>query len=404
MIEKSFCHLKINHGNGWVTEYQFLANVQVKSGDIVYRNQRLGVIANGSTQKFCPGSQEINIPHLHFMLRPTLRNATFAGWQVGYVPLFNKTSFSKNGESLGLFQLLLNALDLQIVLRGPITWDTIYTGSVDTYHHERWSFALAETTKFTLTATPATTGFVPLLVLLDANGNEIARSAGTMTSTQPAGNYFVQVQPQTAIGFYGLTLHKDDLPIPTNPYASVVVNPANVNVGESAVATVSLNNVPTEGYTSAEFTCTYNPNVVEASSITVANLFGVDPAVAISGPQNGSFIVAVAGSTGNKAGTGGTVFTFNAKGLATGQSPIQCAARVSKGDSVLTAIEFARRKSDSRYALRADRDTDAYRGGTSHADIHTYAGNASYTNRHIDLHAICKRLAHVHQHEILVPA
>src|SRR5512135_1317061 len=28
VIEKSFCHLKINHGNGWITEYQFLANVQ----------------------------------------------------------------------------------------------------------------------------------------------------------------------------------------------------------------------------------------------------------------------------------------------------------------------------------------------------------------------------------------
>ncbi|HMB24250.1 MAG TPA: NBR1-Ig-like domain-containing protein, partial [Anaerolineales bacterium] len=339
VIEKSFCHLKINHGNGWVTEYQFLANVQVKSGDIVYRNQRLGVIANGTTQKFCPGSKEINIPHLHFMLRPTLRNATFAGWQVGYVPLLNKTSFAKNGETLGLNQLLLNALDLQIVLRGPITWDTIYTGSVDTSRYERWSFALTETTKFTLTGTAATTGFVPLVVLLDSSGNEIARGTNTLTSTQPAGSYFVQIQPQTANGFYGLTLHREDLPVPTDPYASVVVNPASIKVGETAVATVSLNNVPAEGYTSAEFTCTYNPNIVEASSITATSLFGADPAVAISGPQNGSFIIAVAGSNGNKATTGGTLFSFNAKGLAAGQSPIECAARVSKGDSVLTSIE-----------------------------------------------------------------
>src|SRR5512141_1599349 len=96
VTEKSFCHLKINHGNGWVSEYQFLANVQVKVGDAVYRNQRLGILANGTTQKFCPGSQDINIPHLHFMLRPTLRNATFAGWQVGYNSLFNKTTFKKN--------------------------------------------------------------------------------------------------------------------------------------------------------------------------------------------------------------------------------------------------------------------------------------------------------------------
>lgn len=86
VTEKSFCHLKINHGNGWVSEYQFLANVQVKVGDAVYRNQRLGIIANGVSQPFCPGSQEINVPHLHFTLRPTLRNVTFAGWIVNYIP------------------------------------------------------------------------------------------------------------------------------------------------------------------------------------------------------------------------------------------------------------------------------------------------------------------------------
>ena len=70
VIEKSFCHLKIRHENGWISEYQFLANVQVKVGDAVFRNQRLGIIANGSSQPFCPGSQDINVPHLHFMLRP----------------------------------------------------------------------------------------------------------------------------------------------------------------------------------------------------------------------------------------------------------------------------------------------------------------------------------------------
>ncbi|MBN2118699.1 MAG: carboxypeptidase regulatory-like domain-containing protein [Anaerolineales bacterium] len=339
VTEKSFCHLKISHEGGWVTEYQFLANVQVNQGDIVYRNQRLGVIANGSTQKFCPGSKEINIPHLHFMLRPTLRNATFAGWEIGYVPLLNKTSFTKNDETLGLFQLLMNSLDLQIVLRGPITWDTIYTGSLDTYRYEKWSFVLSETNTFTLTATSVTSGLVPLLILLDAEGNEITHGAETLTSTQPAGSYFVQVQPQTGNGFYGLLLEKNDVPVPTDPYAAVVVAPSNVNVGETAVATVSLNNIPTEGYTSTEFTCTYDASVVEASNITVASLFGADPAVAISGPQNGSFIIAVAGSSGNKATTGGTAFTFDARGLAVGQSPIECSARVSKGDSVLTQIE-----------------------------------------------------------------
>ncbi len=340
VIEKSFCHLKIDHQNGWITEYQFLANVQVKKGDPVYRNQRLGIIANGSTQKFCPGSKEINIPHLHFMIRPTMRDVTLAGWNIGYLPMFNKTTFTKNGKTLGLFELLLNTLDLQIVSRGPITWDTIYTGSVDTYRYERWSLTLSETNKFTLTVTPITSGLVPLIVLLDANGNEIARGANTLTSTQSAGSYFVQIQPQTANGFYGLVLKKDDLPVPTGPYVSTVVNPASVNVGETAVATVSLNNVPVEGYTSTEFTCTYNTSLAEVSNITVADLFGVDAAAAINGPQNGSFIVAIAGSNGNKATTSGTAFTFNLKGLQAGQTAIECKARVSKGDNVLTAIEF----------------------------------------------------------------
>jgi hypothetical protein len=100
-----------------------------------------------------------------------------------------------------------------------------------------------------------------------------------------------------------------------------------------------LNNVPAEGYTSAEFTCTYNANLVEVSNILDAGLFGADSAAAINGPQNGSFIVAIAGSNGNKATTNGAAFTFSAKGLAAGQTMIECKARVSKGDNVLTALE-----------------------------------------------------------------
>jgi len=340
VIQKSFCHLKISHEGGWITEYQFLANVQVNLNDTVYRNQRLGIIANGSTQKFCPGSKEINIPHLHFMLRPTLRDATFAGWQIGYIPLINRTSFTKNGESLGLFKPLLNMLDLQVVFRGPITWDTVYTGSVDTYRYERWSFVLDETTKFTLTATPNTNGLVPLISLLDANESEIARGTSTLTSTQPAGTYFVQIQPQVANGFYSLVLKKDDLPIPAGPYTETVVDPTTINVGEMAIATVSLKHVAAEGYTSAEFTCTYDANVVEPSNVSILGLFGTDPVVANNASQAGSFIVAIAGSQGKKATTDGTAFTFSAKGLQTGRSAIACRARVSKGDNVLTAIEW----------------------------------------------------------------
>ena len=209
VIAKSFCFVRIDHGNGWTSEYQFLAKVQVKVGDAVFRNQRLGVIADGVTQPFCPGSEEINIPHVHFMLRPTLRDVTFAGWKVNYLAILNKTTFTRNGQTVGLFQPLLNTLDTaQIVLRGPITWDTTYTGSVDTFRFERWSLALTEQHKFKLTVTPATNGLTPLILLLDANGNELGRATDTLISTQPAGSYFVQIQPQVGNGFYSLLLQK----------------------------------------------------------------------------------------------------------------------------------------------------------------------------------------------------
>jgi peptidase M23-like protein len=341
VTEKSFCHLKINHGNGWVSEYQFLANVQVKVGDAVFRNQRLGIIANGVSQAFCPGSQEINVPHLHFMLRPTLRDVTFAGWTVNYLTILNRTTFTKSGQTVGLFQPLLNTMDsTQIVLRGPITWDTTYTGSVDTFRYERWSLTLTEQHKFTLTATPTTTGLIPLILLLDANGSELTRATNTLTSSQPAGNYFVQIQPQAGNGFYSLIAQKSDEPVPTGPYVSTVVTPASMNIGEVAAATVSLNNVPAEGFTSAEFTCTYDASRIGVGNISVAGLFGNDSVSAINDPQNGSFIVAIAGSNGNKATTDGTVFTFSVTGLNAGQTALDCKARVSTGNNILTELPF----------------------------------------------------------------
>ena len=339
VIAKSFCHLRIDHGNGWTTEYQFLGNIQVKTGDSVSRNQRIGVIADGIRQKFCPGSKDPNVPHLHFMLRPSVRNATLAGWEVNYLPVLSKTTFRKNGETVGLFKPLLNTFDsVQIVNRGPITWDTLYTGNVDAFRYERWSLTLDELNKFTLTVTPTTSGLVPLILLLDANGNEIARSQGTLTSTQPPGNYFVQIQPQAGSGAYTLLLQRNDLP--AGPFVSTTVTPASVNVGQTATATVRLNNVPAEGYTSAEFTCTYNSTLSQVSNIAVADLFGADPAVAINDPHTGSFIVAIAGSQGNKATTDGTAFTFTLTGSQAGQTAVECQARVSQGNNTLTAIDF----------------------------------------------------------------
>lgn len=339
VVVVSPCHIKINHGNGWITEYQHLGNIQVSLGEAVYRNQRLGVIHDNLGEQVCPGN-EFPYPHLHFSLRPDTRNVSFAGWLVSYIPLLNKTTFSKNGQAIETwsYQPILNVPNLQIVLRDPITWDTVYTGSLDAYRYERWPFVLDTTQGFRLTATPTTSGLVPLLVLLDANGNEITRGTGTLTSTQPAGNYFVQVQPQAGQGFYQLLLQKTDLIDPTDPYVDTEVDKPTINVGESALVTVYLRNVPPVGYASAEFTCTYDASLVAASNIVVTDLFGTDSVSVVSGPQGGSFIVAIAGSNGRKATSDGAVFSFNLTGLQAGQTAVECTARVSEGDGILTEI------------------------------------------------------------------
>jgi len=260
VIETSSCYLTILHDSGWLTQYQFLGNIQVKLGDVVARNQRLATIADGVRQKYCPGFQDINIPHLHFMLRPSIVGATFAGWEVKYNSLFNRTTFTKGPITVGLFKPLLNVLD----------------------------------------------------------------SPATPTPTAPPTSTPTTLPSPT--------------PTPSGPYVSTVVTPQTIDIGGTALATVSLNNVPAEGFASAEFTCTYAPNLVAVSNIVVANLFGNDPATAINDPQNGSFIVAVAGSSGNKATTSGAAFTFSLTGLQAGQTAIDCTARVSKGDNVLTDI------------------------------------------------------------------
>jgi len=123
-----------------------------------------------------------------------------------------------------------------------------------------------------------------------------------------------------------------------SPFVTISITPPSILIGETSTVAVDLNNVPIGGFASAEFTCTYNPAVVEISAITPADLFGSDPIAVVNGPQNGSFIFAVAGSVGNKATSDGAVFTFSAKGLQVGQAAINCQVRASTGDLVLGAI------------------------------------------------------------------
>jgi hypothetical protein len=124
----------------------------------------------------------------------------------------------------------------------------------------------------------------------------------------------------------------------TTTFVSTEINPTNLHIGEIALVSVKMNNVPVEGYKSAEFICTYNAGLVEKSNIIVTDLFGGDAVTAIHDLQNGSFVVAIAGANNNRAMSSGTVFTFSVKGLQAGQTTVQCTARVSSGENLAIDI------------------------------------------------------------------
>ncbi|MBN2118697.1 MAG: carboxypeptidase regulatory-like domain-containing protein [Anaerolineales bacterium] len=228
------------------------------------------------------------------------------------------------------------ALDAVVIDRNLNYWDANYFGFVSSGIYENWKFEFTESHNFVVTVTKVTGDVVPLVILLDSNDIELARGTGSLTSTQPAGSYSFQVQPESGMGLYMLTLR--EVAAPSQPSASTVVTPASIYVGETATVTVDLNDVPAEGYTSAEFTCTYDANLIQVGAISLTDLFGMDPVMAATTPQDGSFILAVAASNGRKALGSGVAFVFIVEGLQAGQTAIECAARISKGDAVLTAL------------------------------------------------------------------
>jgi hypothetical protein len=225
-----------------------------------------------------------------------------------------------------------------VVVRDLTYWDATYTGYVDANRIEKWPVLFTEAEDFSVTAAPSGSGLTTTVILTDSAGTEITRGAGSVTSSQPAGSYFVLVEPETGSGFYNFTVRRVEINEPTEPSASVSAEPGSMKVGESSTVSVSLDNIPEGGYTSAEFTCTYDAAKIEVSNIVLTSLFGADSASALNGPAGGSFIVAIAGSNGNKATTDGVAFTFSAKGLQEGQAAITCVARVSKGDNVLITL------------------------------------------------------------------
>lgn len=133
-------------------------------------------------------------------------------------------------------------------------------------------------------------------------------------------------------------------PLPTSttaPTGQTVItsaSPKTLLVGETSLVSVNMVDIPAGGYVSVEFTCTFAPDQIKAENIQIATLFGNDPVSAFQDHQNGGFILAIAGSNGNKALTDGLAFTFTASGLKTGQSIIECTALVSSGDNSLVSI------------------------------------------------------------------
>ncbi len=314
--------------------------------------------------------------------------------------LFSTLCFSVFNTGLRVSAQSATPPAVQIVTRGLTYWDAIYIGNVSSTRYENWPFQFSDAYTFSITATTTSGDLIPQLTLFDGNGNEISTTVNVLTSTQPIGSYSVQVQPVSGSGTYSLTIRQVAVaptPVATNtPFATntpvatstpVATNtPATTNtpgftntptatgivvpsatptgistpttaatpasafvtigftpsniivVGNVSTVTVNLNNIPASGFASVEFTCTYNPLFVEVSNIAESGLFGADAVIVVNGPQNGSFIVAIAGSNGNKAIASGAAFTFTAKGLQIGQSAVDCQARASVGNLALITI------------------------------------------------------------------
>lgn len=232
-----------------------------------------------------------------------------------------------------------NGLGAQIIIRSTTFWDAVFNGNVNANRYERWALQLVEAENFTVSVITTSGTLTPEIHLLDANENEISVISGSLSSAalsanQPAGDYFIQIQPVTGEGTYLMEITRIEQV--AEPTASVVLNPAEVEVGGTSAGTLMLTNIPQGGYASAEFTCTYNPALVSISNVTDAGLFGSDPAVAMSGPADGSFVFAVAGTNGQRATSDGAVFTFTVTSLAAGDAEINCVARVSTGGSLTT--------------------------------------------------------------------
>ncbi len=237
--------------------------------------------------------------------------------------------------SIGSAQPAYARPNFDTIIRELTYWNATYSGYVDATTFEKWPIVLDANYDFEITVTPTSGDLVPLIRFLDASDVELASGIGSLVLTQGPGNYFIQIEPQSGSGFYELTIRQVNI----STAVTTNIDPGTVTIGETAEVTVWLNQVPAEGYTSAEFSCTYPLALVSVSGITFTDLFGTDPATATNDPQDGTFIVAIAGSNGQRAMADGIAFSFTVTALAAGIADIECTARVSTGDGTLIDLE-----------------------------------------------------------------
>ena len=233
--------------------------------------------------------------------------------------------------SIGIAQPAYAQPSFDTIIRELTYWNATYSGYVDATTFEKWPIVLDASYDFEITVTPTSGDLVPLIRLLDAGDVELASGTGSLVASQAAGNYFIQIEPESGSGFYELTIRQVNI----STAVTTNIDPGTVTVGETAEVTVWLNEVPAEGYTSAEFSCTYPLDLVSVSNIAITELFGTDPATATNDPQDGTFIVAVAGSNGQRAMVDGVAFSFTVTSLLAGDAAIECTARASTGDGSL---------------------------------------------------------------------
>ena len=184
--------------------------------------------------------------------------------------------------------------------------------------------ATVPTATHTQTPTPTATALATGISPTPLSTETAAPATATSISTEPPAVTVTPLPTSTTV------------PIGTTVLTSA--SPKTLLTGQTGTVSVSLANLPASGFVGIEFTCAFAPETLSASNIQVSGLFGTDPVFAFNDSQNGNFIVAIAGSNGNKITSDGTAFTFSVSALNPGQSTIECTARVSTGDDTLTSI------------------------------------------------------------------